>query len=259
MKNNTINIFLLLALMLTNLFTFAVPLTNWNDPGVLSGADLVGEPTVSDNPPDNPARVLLSGEDIVSVYYTFDGTTHYFRMDLLAPITYNNMAPEYSIQIDYKAGGLSYGDPTGNDSFSYYVAETLFGIDVILTAHYSNGIFIGAVHRHQADGGQPSNLDHANLLMLSGGNFQNTEALGPGGATATLEWSIDASALNGVGALDPNKLFFVTHDIDPGDGATYDLAQFGAPVPEMNSFVLLLAGTAIFVLARFAVSKKLAC
>ena len=254
--NNKINIFLFLALLTSNLFLFAAPLTDWSALDVIPGFDPSGENTITNDPPDNPQRILLSGEDMVSVYYRFDGTTHYFRMDLLAPIAFSNYAPEYSIQIDYQAGGLSHGDPTGNDSFSYYVAETLFGIDVILTAHYSNGIFIGAAHRHRTDIAEPSNVDSANLLLLAGGNFQNTEALGPGGADATLEWSIDASALNGGGALNPGNMFFATHDINPGDGATYDLAYL---IPEMSSFVLLFAGAAIFVLARFAATKSFSC
>ncbi len=248
--------YILLAIIFFSLSSYAAPLTNWNAPDVIWGIDPAGENTITNNPPDNPARILKTGEDIVKVFYRYVAGIHYFRMDLLASVTFSNMSPEYSVQIDYQPGGLAHGDPTGNDDFSYYVAETLLGIDVMLTAHYSNGVFIGAVHRHRSNVSQPSNVDMTNLLTLSGGSFQSTEALSPAGVGATLEWSIAASELNGSGALDPIGMWMVTHDIDPGDGATYDIAPF---VPETSSMVLLLAGAGIFILARFARVKNSTC
>jgi len=248
-NNNTkkINVVLFLALcVLVSSVSYAAPLTNWAAPNVFFGDDPSGEMTIF-HTSGNPLRPLLSGEDMIKVFYSFESGIHFFRMDLLAIPEASTYSPEYSIQIDYTAGGLSWGDPAGNDTNAYYVANPLFGIDVILTAHYSNGEFIGVVQRHRHDGSTPSNLDETDLMTLAGGNFQNNQSLAPAGAGATLEWSLAASELNGSGALDPTTMWFVTHDINAGDGGTYDLAI----VPEGSTISLLMAGFALFFLVSY--------
>jgi len=241
-------------LYLILVFTFmassisAAPLTNWAAPDVVMANDLSGEMTIF-HTQGNPIRPLAPGEDMIKTYYRFDSGIHYFRMDLLNPPSEggSGFAPAYSIQIDYIAGGLSHGDPTANDTQSYFVANPLSGIDLILTSHYFAGLYLNKVLRYTDDGTEISNMDNTNLLALLGGAFQNTENSG-----ATLEWSLAASELNGTGALDPSLFWFVTHDIDSGDGGTYDLA---IPVPESSSISLLVAGIAIFFLASLPLKR----
>jgi len=245
MKNyNMLYLLLIFTFMIGSIS--ATPLTDWTASDVWMADDPSGEMTIF-HTSGNPIRPLSSGEDMIKAFYRFDNGTHYFRMDLLDTPSGISYAPEYSLQIDYTAGGLSHGNPADNDTMTYYVASPLAGIDVILTSHYSNGVYLSAVFRHRFEGTETSNLDMFNLWDLAGGAFQNTENNGK-----TLEWAIAASELNGSGPLDAERLWFVTHDVNAGDGGTYDLAQ---AVPESNSICLFATGLAIFFLASFSIKR----
>ena len=228
---------LFVALILTLFLTlpcYAAPLTDWGAVDVVT----FGDPGAGEICVENGGDLIEDGANIVQVYYRFTGGVHYFRMDLLdvpAAGRPPSFAPEYAVALDLTAGGLTRGNPSGNDTHSGYIPATLTGIDTILVAHYSNGAFGGMAHRHNDVGTEPSNVDLTMLGSLSGGAFQNSENGG-----ATLEWSIGDSALIGSpGALDPSTFWFATFDIDGINEGTYDLAQ---AVPEPSSILLLGSG-----------------
>ncbi len=90
--------------------------------------DWAAAPSITDptNDPVDPPT-LYAGQDIVSAWHAFDGTYHYFRIDLLnapsatVPPGYANT---YGLYIDSRVGGA----PNSNE----YIPGTLSGIDFII-------------------------------------------------------------------------------------------------------------------------------
>lgn len=89
------------------------------------------------------------GQDIIAAYHEFDGTYHYFRIDLSgAPQTgflSNGFSENYGIYINSEPGGASGLVNTG------YLPSTLSGIDYIVDSHFDPNMNQGVGDFYQHD------------------------------------------------------------------------------------------------------------
>lgn len=137
---------------------------------------------------------LFPGQDILGAYHGYDGTYHYFRMDIAAqPSSLNGWKGLYGIYIDSAPGGAN-----GLDSTMRYVPVTLNGIDYVIDSHFQpefGGWFKGDYHRWD---GTTFQLDPTRLMAQ-----QQTENGG-----TTLEWKVAADQIGTTFAWRA-----VTHDL----------------------------------------------
>jgi hypothetical protein len=172
--------------------------------------------------PDNPTP----GQDIVAAWHAFDGTYHYFRIDLLSAPAYKNppgYANTYGLFIDSKAGGA----PTSDG----FVPGTLAGIDYIVGTEL------------EFEGRRHNRLDwDPEYLRWKGDEFQDSDHLrfqATENGHKTLEWRVKEGGDFVIG----NSFTWWAASMLPGDcdgsgKQTYDV--MATPIP--NAAWLLGSG-----------------
>lgn len=125
---------------------------------------------------DWPIKPILSHLDITNFWYANDGSTAYFRMDLLGAPGIGASAPEYMIYIDDVPGGDDPGAPGD------YVAQNVSGADWIADAHINSVDASTVNHYHPYNAGDPVHQFDINDLSSVGGQYLQS--------AQTLEWSV---------------------------------------------------------------------
>lgn len=135
-----------------------------------------GNPTVVD--PDDTG--IETAQDILRAWHAYDGTYHYFRIDLEGQPTAGppNGHPDiYGIYMDSKPGG-------GSNSVDFqYIPSSLAGIDFVTDSHYRepDGFWRNDYHTWSPY------AQWFNFRPLTSDEHQESENSG-----ATLEWKITA-------------------------------------------------------------------
>lgn len=165
------------------------------------------------------------GQDILQVWHAFDGTDHYFRMDLRGKPTTGDSAGIYGIYFDSKPGG-------GNNTDQIqYIPDSLTEINYILDSHFeeTDVYFRHDYHKWSPYGGWV-------FRALESGEHQESENGG-----ATLEWKIPAvEEGEGIG----EEFTWWASGIVPGFPSTvYDITDpIVFPEPATALLVLIVTG-----------------
>jgi hypothetical protein len=168
---------------------------------------------------DAPDPGLPGAQDILAVWHGYDGSYHYFRMDIRsAPVAGDAASPDiYGIYIDAIPGQGGY-----NTDVVQYIPNELEGIDFITDSHFGSSGF----WRH----------DYHKWNYYTGFSYVPVDAHqeSENGGT-TLEWKVTAAA---IGPL----LTFYAADLDFGyPSTTHDLlGPFSVPEPA-SAFLLAAA------------------
>ena len=176
----------------------------------------------------DPTDVPEIGRDIVKLWWAYDDTNHYFRMDLEEAPTLTEYSMMYGIYINFQAGGTYAGL---NHPYVPTVYEPL-GIDFIVDMHYNATVGMELAH---LDMWQPA-TNNFDLAYLAQDNWQtldaagNTVAKNPGGST--IEWRVPIATLTDVYGIGGGYCMWgATHD-DTANKVTYDTTEsFCTPEP----------------------------
>ena len=211
---------------LTAGFAQAAYLANWGDPTCATAND-----------PMNDDNYGIPASDILSLKCVQQDGGYYFLMTIQAAPTPSAFAPAYAININNAPGGAG----TGN--LSYYVAQGLTGIDLIVDAHYDpymNGGLGGYASKqlHQYIGGSAPKFDEADIDPTVNGLIFNV-------ASATeLEWYVPVALIGGR----DTEISASTLNSAPM-GGTGDITLV-TQVPEPTSMALVALGLAAIGLRR---------
>jgi hypothetical protein len=172
------------------------------------------------------------GQDILAAWHAYDGTYHYFRIDLEAAPSNGDVAEIYGIYIDSYSGG-------GSNNDVQYIPNPVSGVDFILDAHFYPD---ASYNRHDYHVWSPY-LTVFNVVTPVSQHSEN------GGTT--IEWQVERIRMvNGVNVDIGTEFTWQAADLTQGSpSTTHDLVE---PVyfPEPATGLCFLLGIGAMIRRR---------
>lgn len=224
----------LLALLAAAGTAQAALVANWSDPLAQSYADPI-DTLSSDN-----------ATEIQAIRFVYQGSKLYVRLDIRQDPNPTSTECVYGINIDMD-NNLGTGPYTGAQP-SWYVPESMTGIDQIYDVHYSwTGPGFVANHDHTYDAFAAPQYFDSNAAGDSGASY----AFEDFGTYFAIEFAIPTALLGPAGTYTLYGSTQIVGDMSPW----YDVTTGYENVPEPGSLALALVGAGALALRRRFIKK----